>query len=90
MNYKKNLITNLKKANSLSLKVMKMLEWDKYCIDIIQQNLAIIWILKSVNLELLKWHMNCCIKDAILQKDEEKLDKMMEELLKVMKTAQNK
>ena len=80
----------LKKANSLLVKVLKMIEDDKYCIDIIQQNLAVIGLLKSANLDLLEGHLNCCVKTAAKENDEKRLDEMMEEILKVMKTAQNK
>lgn len=88
--HKQKIAITLKKANSLTRKVIKMLEEDKYCIDVIQQNLAIIGLLKSANLKLLEGHLNCCVKDAIAEKDEAKVDEMMDELLKVMKTAQNK
>lgn len=88
--YKKQAIITLKKANSLTTKVMKMLEEDIYCIDIIQQNLAIIGLLKSVNLKLLEGHLGCCVKNAIQEGNEAKLNKMMSELLKVVQIAQNK
>ena len=89
-NYKKQTVITLKKANSLTTKVIKMLEEDVYCIDIIQQNLAIIGLLKSANLKLLEGHLGCCVKNAVQEKDEAKLDEMMTELLKVVQTAQNK
>jgi len=88
--YKIQTIITLKKANSLTAKVIKMLEEDKYCIDIIQQNLAIIGLLKSANLKLLEGHLGCCVKNAVQEKDQIKLDEMMTELLKVVQTAQNK
>ena len=83
-------IIALKKAQSLLQKILKMLEEDKYCIDIIQQNLAVIGLIKSANLQLLEGHVNCCVKNAAKQKNTKKLDEMMDELLKIMKTAQNK
>ncbi len=88
--YKKKTITTAKKARSLSEKVISMLENDTYCIDVIQQNLAIIGLLKSVNLQLLEGHLNCCVKNTIKEKNEKKLDEMIKEILKVLQTAQNK
>ena len=38
-NYKQKVSITLKKTNSLTAKVLEMLVEDKYCIDIIQQNL---------------------------------------------------
>jgi len=88
--YKQKVSVTLKKANTMTTKVLKMLEKDQYCIDIIQQNLAIIGLLKSANLQLLEGHLGCCVKNAVTEKDEDKLNEMMSELLKVVQTAQNK
>lgn len=80
----------MKKARSLTDKVMKMLDEDKYCIDVVQQNLAIIGLLRSANLALLEGHVNNCVRNAAQANDTEKLDNMMSELLKVINTAQKK
>ena len=80
----------LKKAQSLLTKVQTMIEEDKYCIDIIQQNLAIIGLLKSTNLTLLEGHMDHCVKNAAKEKNSKRLNEMMGELVTIMKTAQNK
>lgn len=80
----------MKKSRSLMDKVMKMLEEDKYCIDVIQQNLAVIGLLRSANMALLEGHINHCVKNAAKEKNSKKLDSMMEELLLVMNTAQKK
>lgn len=90
MNYKQKAVITLKKANSLTKKVLKMTEEDKYCIDIIQQNLAVIGLLKSANSTLLEGHLGCCVTTAAKEGDEKKIDIMMGEILKVVKTAQNK
>jgi CsoR family transcriptional regulator, copper-sensing transcriptional repressor len=83
-------IVAVKKAKSLLEKIIKMLDEGKYCIDVIQQNLAVIGLIKSANLSLLEGHVNHCIKDACKQGKGKKLDEMMDELLTVVKTAQNK
>lgn len=80
----------LKKATTLLNKITTMVDENRYCIDIIQQNLAVIGLLKSANLQLLEGHMNHCVKDALTAQDTERVDTMMEELLKVVKTAQSK
>ena len=69
---------------------MKKIQQEKYCIDIIQQNLAVIWLLKSANLNLLEWHLNWCVKNAINAKNQNDVDEKMQELIKVMNLAQNK
>lgn len=80
----------MKKARSLMDQVFKMLEQNKYCINVIQQNLAIIGLLRSANQSLLEGHINNCVKDATKAKNQQRLDEMMVELLKVIKIAQTK
>ena len=80
----------LKKARTSLDKIIKMLEEEKYCIDIIQQNLAVVWLLKSANMNLLEWHLNCCVKNAINAKNENEVDSKMLELVKIINLAQNK
>lgn len=80
----------LKKAKTLLDKIIKMSEKNEYCIDIIQQNLAVIWLLKSVNLTLLEWHLSCCFVDAVKSNNKKKQTEMIDEILTIVKTAQNK
>lgn len=87
-NHNKSFIA-LKKAASLLQKVMKMMEEEKYCIDIIQQNLAIMGLLRAANLNLLENHVNCCVTDAAKKGGRELMEKM-DELIKVLKIAQSK
>lgn len=79
----------MKKAKSSLEKVITMIEDDKYCIDIIQQNLAVIGLLRSANASLLEGHVNSCVKNAA-KKGGQDLDNKMEELMKVIKIAQTK
>lgn len=83
-------IIALKKAQSLIAKIITMAEDDRYCIDIIQQNLAVIGLLKSANLSLLEGHMQHCVKNAAEANDTRRLNEMMAEMVTIMKTAQNK
>ena len=45
--------------------IMKMVEEDRYCIDVSKQVLATVALLKKANIVILKQHMNTCVKDAI-------------------------
>ena len=80
----------IKKATTSLLKVQKMIEEEKYCIDVIQQNLAVIGLLRSANMHLLEGHVHGCLKKALLEKDEKKVDAMLDEISKVLNTAQKK
>lgn len=84
MNKQKTLI-NFKKANSLTLKMMKMIEDNEYCVDIMQQNLATIGLLRSAHEMLMENHLNSCFKHAMVSKNEKKKQEMTDEILKVTK-----
>lgn len=89
MNNQKVLIW-LKKARTSLDKIISMLESGEYCINIIQQNLAVIWLLKSANMNLLESHLNCCVKSAVLSKNDTEVNDKMKELVKIINLAQNK
>jgi len=80
-------LINFKKAVSLLNKVMRMTEDKKYCIDIMQQNLAVMGLLKSAHRMLLENHLNTCFKNAMAAKDEKLKQEMTDEILKVTKLA---
>lgn len=63
--------------------VKKMVQDDKYCIDIILQNEAIIAALKKVNQIILENHLNSCVTRAIKGKSEKERKKKIKELLKI-------
>lgn len=86
-NRKQDALINFKKAKSSLEKIIKMISDDKYCIDIMQQNLAVIGLLKSAHQMLMENHLNSCFKKAIDSKQEKLKTEMTEEILKVMKMA---
>ena len=47
--------------------ILKMVENDRYCIDISNQILATESILKRANREIIRAHMQGCVKEAIEQ-----------------------
>ncbi len=80
-------IINFKKAKSLLGKVIQMTEDKEYCIDIMQQNLAAIGLLKSAHQMLMESHLNNCFKKAMATNNEKRKDEMIKEILKVTKLA---
>ncbi|MEK9165392.1 MAG: metal-sensing transcriptional repressor [Patescibacteria group bacterium] len=65
INMKEKTLINFKKAQSLISKIIKMIEDNEYCIDIMQQNLAVVGLLKSAHQMLMENHLNTCFKTAI-------------------------
>jgi len=76
-------LTNFKKAKSLLEKIIEMTEKDEYCIDIMQQNLAVIGLLRSAHQMLMEDHLKTCFSSAFESKNKTKKKKMVEEILKV-------
>ena len=82
-NKKQKTLISLKKANTLLSKIVGMVESGHYCIDIMQQNLAVIGLLRSAHEDLMENHLNTCFKKAMATKDTRKKNKMTKEILKV-------
>jgi DNA-binding FrmR family transcriptional regulator len=57
--------------------IIRMIEEDRYCIDVSRQILASIALLKKANMVILKQHMNTCVKEAIrTENGAEKIDEI--------------
>lgn len=81
----KEIIIALKKAYSHLARVIRMVEGKKYCIDILQQNLAVMGLLKSANNKLLERHLNSCFVNAMRGTDEKRKREMIDEILSINK-----
>ena len=57
--------------------ILAMIEADRYCVDISNQVMATQSILSKANKEILKAHLHCCVKDAIVAGDESKIDEIL-------------
>ena len=80
---KKKIRIGFKKASSLLSKVADMVEKNHYCIDVMQQNLAVIGLLRSAHEMLMANHLNTCFRSAMASKNENKKQRMIQEILKV-------
>lgn len=69
----------LRQAQGTMLKVIKMMEADEYCPNIIQQVDSVCGFLKSVKRELLAGHLDSCV----MRKMRENKEQAIKELLKV-------
>lgn len=84
-NKKQESLINFKKAHSHLGNIIKMVERGDYCIDIMQQNLAVIGLLKSAHAKLMENHLNTCFCHAVDTKNAKKQQVMIQEILKVTK-----
>lgn len=64
--------------------IIKMLEEDRYCMDVSNQIIAAQALLKKANMLILKQHIHHCVKNAVKQDNgEEKIDEIIEILSKI-------
>ncbi|MEK7096524.1 MAG: metal-sensitive transcriptional regulator [Patescibacteria group bacterium] len=87
MNDNKKTLINFKKAQSHIEKIQQMIEEGEYCINIMQQNLAVIGLLKSAHQMLMESHLNSCFANAMKSNNEKRKQDMVSEILKVSKLA---
>ena len=74
----KTVLRLLKTARGQIDGIIKMVEEDRYCMDISAQVMATDAILRKVNNEIIRAHMKGCVKEAILEgKGDEKIDELM-------------
>ncbi|MDO8504206.1 MAG: metal-sensitive transcriptional regulator [bacterium] len=81
---KKEILRRLKIIKGHLGKVAKMVEEDKYCIDVLQQSLAVENALKKVDALILDQHLRKCVTDA-MKKGSGRREKSIKELLKIYK-----
>ena len=66
--------------------ILRMVEEDRYCIDISQQLMATEAILNKVNKEILTAHLKCCVAEADSEAEREaKVDELVSMLGKILK-----
>ena len=63
--------------------ITRMIEEEKYCIDILDQIKAVKNAISTVEGRVLKTHLKACVKDAL--RSDKEFDKKVEELLKTLK-----
>ncbi len=70
--------------------IKKMLQEDRYCIDIIQQNLGVISALLKINEIILNSHLETCVSNAVKSGDISHKRKIFKELIKIYHLDRNK
>lgn len=72
------IVNSLKTARGQIDGILKMIEEDRYCIDISKQILAVQSLLKKANMKILKNHMHSCVISAVHDgKGDEKIDEVI-------------
>ena len=83
---KKKMTRLLKTARGQVDGILRMMEEDRYCIEISQQLMATEAILNKINKEILTAHLKSCVANAETEEEkEEKIDEFVSMLGKILK-----
>ena len=88
--YKQKLLTNLKKTRGLLETVEKMVENDRYCMDIAQQINASLGLMKSAKDLILESHLSSCGSDKLASENKEEKEKFIRELMDIFHISHKK
>ena len=80
--YKAKIKLGLKKAQGQLKLLDKMVEEDRYCIDVAQQINAAIGLLKQINITILENHLQSCGTNKLASKSAIEKDQFIKELIK--------
>lgn len=80
---KKKASNKLKTARGQLDGIIKMIDEDRYCVDISTQILSAIGLLKKANIDILNSHIRSCVTTAILE-GEEQGEQKIEEIIKII------
>lgn len=64
---KKQVLNLLKTSRGQMDGIIRMLEEDRYCVDISRQILSVQALLKKANLQIIDQHIRHCVKEAFLE-----------------------
>lgn len=64
--------------------ILKMIDEDRYCVDVSNQIAATQAILSKANSQIIKSHLHCCVKDALESGSEQEKDAKLDELMNLV------
>lgn len=85
---KERALLKLKTARGQIDGIIRMLEEDRYCIEVSTQVLSVIGLLRKSNLDVLDGHLKTCVSDAILDGEnagDEKIEEVMDIISRYVK-----
>lgn len=77
-------LRTLKNARGNLNATIEMLENDRYCVDVSNQILAVMSLLKKGNEQLLRQHLEHCVLEAFESNDNELKQEKIEEVMSIM------
>lgn len=80
---KRKAANKLKTAKGQIEGIIKMIEDDRYCVDISTQILSVTALLRKANLDVLDDHIRHCVSEAILE-GKDKGDEKIAEIINIL------
>jgi len=84
---KKEVLNRLRSIEGHVRGIERMVEKDEYCIDVIDQTIAVQRALDKVNGLMLRNHLETCVTTAIRGEESHERERVIGELLEVFETA---
>jgi DNA-binding FrmR family transcriptional regulator len=82
-----NVLKRLRTVEGHLKGVIRMVEEDTYCIDVIRQIQAVEAALNKVSAQILEGHLNSCVITAVQGEDLAERQRVLKEILEVFETS---
>ncbi len=86
-----NLVKRLSKIEGQVRGISKMIESERYCIDVLSQTRAVVAAIRKVEDKIMENHLHTCVKNSMQSSNEfdqnKKIDEIMEILSKFRKNG---
>ena len=86
---KPRLLNRLSRVEGQVRGIARMVEQDRYCVDILTQLHAVRAAVRRVETELLRTHLEHCVADAMTSGDAAERDRKIAELIELMDRLRN-
>ena len=87
MENRENALRRLKTVEGHLRGVIRMVEQDEYCIDVIRQIQAVEGALNKVSAQILENHLNSCVITAIQGNNAKERERMLKEITEVFEMS---
>ena len=87
MENRENTLRRLKTVEGHLRGVIRMVEQDEYCIDVIRQIQAVESALNKVSTQILENHLNSCVTTAIQGSDAKERERVLKEITEVFEMS---
>ena len=85
--HKKSILNRLKSIEGHVRGIQRMVDEDVYCMDVINQTLAVQRALEKVNSLILERHMKTCVTTAIRGDDPGERERVIQEIMDIFETT---